>query len=291
MTRRQLLLAAAGSVGVATTLTACSDAPVRRPPRTSTGHAGVGSTTRHRYGARSSQFGDLYRPAGASRPGVVVIIHGGFWLSQYDLTLGAPLAHDLATRGYTAFNLEYRRVGNGGGWPATLTDVGEGIDLLAGLDVDHTHVVAIGHSAGGQLAAWAAGRAQRAAGSPGTDPKVIVTGVVSQAGVLDLATAARNGVGGSAVVDFLGGRPEQVPARYTAADPIEQVPLTAPVLCIHSRSDEIVPFAQSQAYVVAATAAGAPARLVEVAGDHFTLIDPHSAAWQTVVRALPYLFG
>ncbi len=209
--------------------------------------------TRHSYGADSSQFGDLYRPAGAAKAGVVVVIHGGFWLSQYDLTLGAPLARDLVGRGYSVLNLEYRRVGNGGGWPATLADVGDGIDMLASLDVDHSRVVAIGHSAGGQLAAWAAGRAQRAAGTPGANPKVAVTAVVSQAGVLDLATAARQGVGGSAVVDFVGGTPEQIPDRYSDADPIEQVPLTAPVLCVHSRADQNVPFAQSSAYVSAAT--------------------------------------
>ena len=87
------------------------------------------------YGPSAAQFGELYRPAGVSL-GTVVVIHGGFWRAQYDLSLGRPLAADLARKGYTAWNLEYRRVGAGGGWPNTLQDVADGIDHLAHLDVD-----------------------------------------------------------------------------------------------------------------------------------------------------------
>ena len=164
-----------------------------------------------------------------------MIIHGGFWRAQYDLSLGRPLAADLAAHGFTCWNLEYRRVGDGGGWPATFADVAAGIDRLAGLDVDTSRVVAVGHSAGGQLAVWAAGRAKLPAGAPGAAPEVELAGVVSQAGVLDLATAARDGVGATAVPDLLGGSPAQVPERYALADPIQQVPLAAPVLCLHAR--------------------------------------------------------
>ena len=120
----------------------------------------------------------------------------------YDLSLGRPLAADLAAHGYTAWNLEYRRVGGGGGRPATFANVSAGIHLLAALDVDTSAVVAIGHSAGGHLAAWAAGRAQ---------PRVAITGVVSQAGVLDLVRCANEGTGGTAAVDLMGGAPAQLP--------------------------------------------------------------------------------
>jgi acetyl esterase/lipase len=250
-----------------------------------------GGATRHSYGADPSQFGDLYLPDGVRQRGVAVIIHGGFWRARYDLTLGAPLAADLAARGYPAFNLEYRRVGANGGWPNTLDDIAAGIDLLAALAVHPSRVVAIGHSAGGQLAVWAAARAKLPASVPGSAPKVPVTAVVSQAGVLDLATAANSGVGGTAAADFLGGTPAEVPERYAVADPIGQLPLDVPVLCVHSRADENVPFSQSTAYVAAARAAGATADLVEVGGDHFTVIDPTSSAWLTVVDALPRLLA
>ena len=109
----------------------------------------------HRYGPDPSQFGELYRPAGGSA-GCVVIIHGGFWRARYDCSLGRPLGLDLQRRGYTVWNLEYRRVGNGGGWPATFEDVASGLAVLRELDVDTSAVVAVGHSAGGHLATWAA---------------------------------------------------------------------------------------------------------------------------------------
>lgn len=244
---------------------------------------------RHAYGTGASQFGELYRPKRTVHAGTVVVIHGGFWRSVHDLSLGAPLAADLAARGFTAWNLEYRRVGNGGGWPGTLSDVAAGIDLLGKLDVDTSHIVAVGHSAGGQLAVWAAGRSALPAHAPGAAPRVRVSGVVSQAGVLDLATAAETGVGGTAVADFLGGSPARIPQRHAVADPIGQVPLDAPVLCVHSRADRDVPFAQSTAYVAAATQAGGVARLHETAGDHFTLIDPRSPDWRAVLDVLPGL--
>ena len=122
--------------------------------------------------------------------GVVVVIHGGFWKAAYDLSLGRPLAADLVEKGWAALNIEYRRVGRhrgGGGVPSTLDDVRAAIATLDGRDLDLTRVVTLGHSAGGHLAAWA-GHAVDA-----------VTHVISQAGVLDLVAADRDGLGGGAV--------------------------------------------------------------------------------------------
>jgi acetyl esterase/lipase len=257
----------------------------------SVGHTGAVQPKRIDYGPDGSQFGELSRPRGTAAKGTVVIVHGGFWRAQYGLDLGRPLAADLVTRGYTCWNIEYRRVGNGGGWPATLDDVGAAIDRLAALDVDTGRVVAIGHSAGGHLVTWAACRAGLPAGAPGARPEVVVTAVVAQAGVLDLGTAQRTGVGGTAVSDLLGGTPSQVPERYRAADPIEQVPLPVPVLCVHASADDTVPIAQSRAYVAAARAKGAAVELREMPGDHFTVIDPTQPAWQMVRGALPALLA
>ncbi|MCW2497900.1 alpha/beta hydrolase [Jatrophihabitans sp.] len=253
------------------------------------------AAVRHAYGTDDSQFGELSLPAGASL-GTVVIVHGGFWLSAYGLELGRPLAADLVVRGYTVWNLEYRRVGDGGGWPTTLQDVAAGIDHLAVLapqypGIDLRQVVGIGHSAGGQLAVWAAGRPGIPDGAIGSAPAVRLASVVSQAGVLDLTTAANTGLGGTAVQDLLGGSPAEVPARYKLADPIEAVPLDATVLCVHARGDMHVPYAQSVSYVTADTRAGGRASLREVPGDHFTLIDPSSEAWSVVVEALPGLLS
>jgi len=247
----------------------------------------------HRYGPEPAQYGELWLPAHQTDPaGTVVIVHGGFWRARYDLSFGRPLAADLAGRGYAAWNLEYRRAGGGGGWPATFADVAAGIDLLADLPVDTSRVAVIGHSAGGHLAAWAAGRPRPPQGMPGAaTPRVTVTAVVAQAGVLALADCARDAVGGTAALDLMGGGPDELPAEYGHADPMAAVPVRAAVLCVHSRADDEVPFSYSERYVAAATAAGGDARLHETTGDHYTLVDPAAPDWRAVVEALPGLLG
>lgn len=220
------------------------------------------------YGDDPSQYAELSLPSGMPR-GVVVVIHGGFWKSAYDLTLGRPLAADLVRQGWAGLNIEYRRVGNGGGVPQTLDDVRAAITTLDDMHLDLTKVVTLGHSAGGHLAAWA-GHAIDA-----------VTHVVSQAGVLDLVAADRDELGGGAVRAFLGH-----PAGPADADvdPRQQLPLDVPVWCVHATDDDTVPISQSREYVAAATAAGAQAELVEVAGDHFVVIEPDSGVWRRTLE-------
>lgn len=236
-------------------------------------------TRRIPYGTDPSQFGDLYLPGGRPR-GLVVVVHGGFWRSEYGLDLGAPLARSLVGRGWAAWNVEYRRVGGGtgggGGTPQTFDDVAAALaavaDLdpaLAGLDV----VVGLGHSAGGHLVTWA--------GGPGGGG--VLTHVISQAGVVDLASAASERLGGGAVQALLGHPYGPADARW---DPIAQVPLDVPVWCVHGGDDDIVPPSQSEAYVAAAAEAGARAELVRVDGDHFAVIDPGSSAWARTLEVL-----
>ena len=269
MRRRTLL--AAGVAGVATAAVACGEDE----------EAAV-AAERVPYGPGASQWAELTRPAGRSR-GVVVVIHGGFWRAAYDASLGRPLAADLAARGWTAYNVEYRRVGpgadGGGGVPETLDDVAAAIDALAGLDLDLDTVVTLGHSAGGHLATWAAAR-DRFDRWPA---KVDLTAVISLAGVLDLTAAARAGLGAGAVEAFAGGPPG--PA-YERVDPARQLPLEVPVWCVHGADDEVVPVSQSATYVDRAVAAGATAELVTVEGDHFVVIDPTSAAWSRILGIL-----
>ncbi|HEY2167215.1 MAG TPA: alpha/beta fold hydrolase [Jatrophihabitantaceae bacterium] len=243
------------------------------------------TASRIRYGTHPDQFGELHLPTGPPIA-TVVVIHGGFWRAQYTLDLGTPLAADLAERGYAAWNLEYRRVGSGGGWPATFADVAAGIDALAELPVDTTRVVTVGHSAGGQLAVWAAGRDALPADAPGARPRVRLTAAVAQAGVLDLSGGYRAGIGGGMVADLMGASPEQDRMRYESADPLRQVPLPVPVVCLHARADQDVPFAHSVDYVAAAERAGAQAELIETPGDHYSLIHIDTPAWQLTVDAV-----
>lgn len=233
------------------------------------------------YGEDPSQVGELSLPEGDPR-GVVVVIHGGFWRAAYDLSLGAPLAAALAAEGWAAWNLEYRRVGGGGGAPETLDDVAAGIDALRGLDLPLDTVVTLGHSAGGHLAAWAASRTRHERWAGGVE----VTAVVSQAGVLDLVAGHEAGLGDGAVAAFLGHPPGAGDAAY---DPARQLALDVPLWCVHGRDDDIVPISQSEGYVAAATAAGARAELVAVDGDHFTVVDTGSAAWARTLAVLDTL--
>ena len=223
-----------------------------------------------RYGDDPSQHVELTLPAGSPR-GVVVVIHGGFWKSAYDLTLGRPLAADLVERGWATLNVEYRRVGIGGGVPMTLDDVRAAIGTLDDRGLDLTRVITLGHSAGGHLAAWAGGNVDA------------VTHVISQAGVLDLVAADRDGLGSGAVRAFLG---HPAGAADAEADPSQQVPLDVPLWCVHGTDDDTVPVSQSLDYVAAATTAGAQATMVEVTGDHFVLIDPATQAWRRTLAVL-----
>jgi acetyl esterase/lipase len=245
------------------------------------------------YGPHPSQFGELTLPDGPPRA-VAVVVHGGFWRQAFGLELGRPLAADLAAVGYAAWNVEYRRVGGDGGWPATFDDVSAAVDLLAGPVQDAAggelplgRVVAVGHSAGGHLAAWLAARPGLVDGAPGAGPAVRLRGAVSQAGVLDLVDAEEQGVGGGAAADLLGGGPDEVPDRYALASPIARLPLDAPVVCVHGTADSNVPIRQSERFVAAA---GDRAELVTLDGaDHFAVIDPETQAWRACRDAVTRL--
>ncbi|SDS08275.1 Alpha/beta hydrolase family protein [Friedmanniella luteola] len=258
---------------------------------------------RYRYGDHPSQYAELSLPAGTGRVPVVVVVHGGFWRDAYDAELGRPLAADLVPRGWAALVVEYRRVGSsptdgGGGWPQTALDVAAAVDGLAGpgqeraggrLDLDR--VVALGHSAGGQLAGWLAARPGLPAGAPGAGPAVRLRGFVAQAGVLDLVTAAREGVGGAAVPDLMGGGPDARAADYALASPTARLPLGVPSVCVHGTADSTVPHRQSAAFVAAARAAGDVSELRSCAGDHFEPVTVGSDAWALCTDALDGLLA
>ncbi len=241
--------------------------------------------TKITYGPAPSQFATLRLPTGASAPvPVVVLIHGGFWRSAYDLSLMDPLGEDLVQRGDAVWNIEYRRVGEaGGGWPGTLEDVAAAIDQLAIVAADHpldlTNVVVIGHSAGGHLALWSAGRSRLTDGQPGAHPKVQPRLAIGQGPVFDLTAAANAGLGSGAVTDFMGGAPVDVPERYAVATPTPTP--DSRLVVVRGQDDDVVP-AQ---FAVPALVGGV--EVVDVVGaDHFALIDPTTSAWAAVIELL-----
>jgi acetyl esterase/lipase len=249
--------------------------------------------TRIAYGTGPLHFGDLRLPRGRGPFPVAVIIHGGCWRSAYDLGPYGVMAASLAAAGIATWNVEYRRLGDdGGGWPGTFEDVARATDHVARLaehyPLDLRRVILVGHSAGGQLALWLAARATPVPNDPApTLSPLHVRGVVSLAGVTDLAAFGAGGGGCNAsVTPLLGGPSVEQPARNAAASPIARLPLGIPVRLVHGAADPIVPVAQSEVYATRARSLGddATVTLVDAAG-HFDLIAPSAAAWP-VVRAV-----
>jgi acetyl esterase/lipase len=231
----------------------------------------------HRYGDDASQLAELFLPDGAGPFAVVVVLHGGYWRARYDRSLMTGLCTDLAARGLAAWNLEYRRVGNGGGWPETFLDVAAGVDLLAEVDapLDIERVGAIGHSAGGHLALWAAARHRLPAGAPRAEPRVRPRAVVSQAGVADLRLALVTPPSDEPTRALLD---DDAPLELTS--PRELVPLGVEQLVLHGELDDTVSIEISRSYAAAAEAAGDACELRILHGTgHFEHIDPGSEAW------------
>ena len=229
---------------------------------------------RRRFGDDPSQVADLLVPDGDGPHPVVVLLHGGYWQTKYGKLVLRPLMKDLVGRGFATWNLEYRRLGTGrgggGGWPQTFDDVANGIDALAdedGLDLDGG-VAVVGHSAGGQLALWAAGR---------ESPRVPISRVVALAPVTNVE---RTGERGRAL---LGGGPAEVPERFATADPIRCAPLSVPVLIVHPLDDATIPIKRSRDYA----AMGGDVELVEPPdGGHRSPIDPTTDAWRAAATWL-----
>jgi acetyl esterase/lipase len=231
------------------------------------------------YGEHADQVYDVRLPARTTRRLTVVVVHGGFWRAEYDRAHASRQAQAFADAGYPVAVVEYRRPGvPGGGWPGTADDVREALAVIRrDPQVSGAPAVLVGHSAGGQLVAWAASQPWAHG----------LRGVVSLAGVLDLARAESTQVGGDAVEAFLGGTPDQVPDAYAAADPARLSP-NVPVLLVHARDDDVVPFELSERY--AAAHHGPGVRLRPVAeGGHYGLIDPEHPAFAEVLAAVELL--
>jgi acetyl esterase/lipase len=235
-----------------------------------------------RYGPHPDQVVDLTFPDRSGAP-LVCLLHGGYWRAAYDRTHLRVVADALTNQGYAVANLEYRRVGAGGGWPTTFEDVSAVLDLLPTVlatrfagRVDVGSTTYVGHSAGGHLALWAA-----------TRPAASVRGVVALAPVADLSTAYSLGLSHGAVAELLGGSPGEVPERYAAADPMTLDAPRARTVLVHGDADDVAPPELSSAY-----SGRTGASLVILPGvGHFDLIDPGSTSWPAVLAAIDLVSG
>lgn len=268
------------------------------------------------YGLDPSQYVEVWpaiRPTGrTSRPpvGTALLIHGGYWRDRYGLDLMHPMARHLVEGGWRVVNIEYRRLAESetGIWAEMSADV------LAAVNADPDPVgpvVAIGHSAGGQLALWAAaGNRRQGPGSVPADTGLDIatdTGngpggntaagsgidaVVALAPVADLVEADRLDLSDGAVRLLLGADSESEPELYRRASPRALVPLGLPQLVVHGSADDNVPQEISLDYAATATAAGDPVDLITPDGvDHFHIIDPAHEVWRAVDRWLGAIPG
>ncbi|GAA4306924.1 alpha/beta hydrolase [Nibribacter koreensis] len=246
------------------------------------------------YSTDSLQFGELRLPQGKGPFPVVVVIHGGCWLAQYNYQYMNHLSAALTKAGYATWNIEFRRVGNpGGGWPGTFLDVAQGVDFVRQLarqyPVDSKKVVVMGHSAGGHLALWAAGRKNIAKTSELYTKKPLkVKGVVALAGIPDLASyAMAPGSCNSAVPQLMGGLPNEVPHRYASGSPMQLKPGSAIIRLVQGEKDPIVPVAQPQAFEekIKRPYSEIQTVLLPNAG-HFDLVAPTSPVWSTVEQVV-----
>ena len=206
------------------------------------------------YGPHPDNVGDLRGDSNSSDL-LVVLVHGGFWLREWERDTMETLAVDLTERGYANYNIEYRRLGNGGGWPESAHDVRMALDhaQLTG----NRQVLVIAHSAGSHLALWAAE----------TLPAIRVIGL---APVTDLASlAATDG-------------PGRNPAKQLLADgaPPRLVAIPEGTRFLHGAEDDLVDVSHSRSLEAAAHV-----EVFEGLG-HFDLIDPKRDYWETVLGYL-----
>ena len=270
-----------------------SDVLERTPPK---------ADQRIHYSPAELNFGDLWLPklsAGQKAP-VVVFIHGGWWKAEYGLEYGGFLCQALKQAGIAVWSIEYRRVGNeGGGYPGTFADVAAGFDYLDTLTktypLDLGRVVVAGHSAGGHLAFWLAGRPHIPAGNSLSKPssKVPIKAVIALAGAVDLRLAIDlSGYFTFAhdkqnVLNLMGATPEAAPERYRAGNPGELLPLNTPQYLLQGTDDDQIPPQLPQRWAERGRQMGEHVTVEMISGaDHFDIVDPESKAWPRVMATM-----
>jgi acetyl esterase/lipase len=223
------------------------------------------------YGSDESQYALLWRAKQALvQTPLVILLHGGCWLSEYDIKHTYALSTGLAQAGFNVWSLEYRRSGtSGGGWPATFNDIKAGILAASTYNNGEFKLadsVAVGHSAGGHLALLAGGEISQ------------LRGVIGLAPITDIKAYARGNNSCQKVTkDFMQGMPTDKPKAYTQANPSEQ-PLHPQSIILQGDKDAIVPafnLAQLKRPVV----------MLEGVG-HFDWIHPGTEAFSTLIKNL-----
>lgn len=243
----------------------------------------------------AQNYGDLYLPAGPQTPDsfpLVVLIHGGAWMSQLGADLFDSFARDLTAQGLAVYNIEYRRVGSGGGFPTTFEDVAQALDNVPAIDkrypqLQTSDTLVVGHSAGAQLAVWGGTRHRLGGDEIGANPKFRPTKVISLAGPLDMVQAVANG--DNNIVRALGGTPDQVRDRYLSVDPIQNIDPNTPVIAMHGTDDTVVRPALSQKYVAELDKQNGNGEVILLDGEnHTSIVSSDSPAYSRILDTITH---
>ncbi len=175
------------------------------------------------------QTGELRLPKGPRRHGapfpVAMLVHGGCFIAGLGSPRNlAPLATWLAAHGVASWNVDYRELGSGGGFPQSFEDWTAAAQHLRGLakryPLDLTRLSVIGHSAGATAGLFLAQPPTGPAQWPHPRAIVQMDGLVPQ----DYLIGADAAMCGRPVIErFMGGLPATVGDRYRAISP-EAVP-------------------------------------------------------------------
>ncbi|MBL8652517.1 MAG: alpha/beta hydrolase [Sphingopyxis sp.] len=251
------------------------------------------------YGTDDLQLVDVWVPAkdkwGEGPFPAVIMIHGGCWQTAVaERDIMNWIADDLRSHGVGVWNIEYRGVDRGGGYPGTYDDVGAAADLFVREGARYGFKtgaprIAIGHSAGGHLALWLARRPGLAAddGLRGRDP-VTIDLAISQGGLPDLrAGAASSGhaCGAEAPRDMARG-------EFGRTSPPEMPLGDATEMQFNNALDHVTPPATGEAYAAAMAKRGRTVTMTVTPGEgHVELIAPDSVSWAKQRAAILAAFG
>lgn len=247
------------------------------------------------YGPAQLQRADLWLPQGKGPHPTVLMVHGGCWQTEIaDRRIMNWIADDLRRRGIAVWNIDYRGVDReGGGYPGTFLDAGAAADALREHapkhNLDISRLIAVGHSAGGHLALWLAGRNKLPASSPlRTANPLPIHSVVSLGGLPDLEEAARepgSGCGTEVIGKLTGG-------NFADTSVPRLAPLGVQQILINGRQDRIIPLAYAEGYAGPMRAAGdkVTVRVIDRTG-HVELIAPETAAWGAAVEEIERAIG
>ncbi len=242
------------------------------------------------YGKDAYQKVDVWLPKGAGQHPVVLMIHGGCWQTSIaDRTLMNWIANDLRGRGIAVWNIDYRGVDRpGGGYPGTFLDAASAADALkanaARFHLDTRRIVAVGHSAGGHLALWLAGRHRIAASSPlHVGNPIKIAHVISLGGLPDLeatATSPDNGCGTEIIAQLTGPKTPAHPDVFADTSVPRLLPIGVAQELVNGENDRIIPMWLGTGYLEQAHKAGDRATLHRIdRTGHVELIAPESEAW------------